>query len=87
MMLRAAFDLLAGDGESGLEIAGLDEFVELGRAGDVGALADNEKSGVGADVSQRLEAAQAEIRPRWRQVRGRKFFEARRAMARICVGR
>ena len=38
--LRAVLDLLAGDGERGLVIAGLDELGELRRPGHVGALAD-----------------------------------------------
>ena len=33
--------LLAGDGEGGLEVAFLDQLCELGRSGDVGALADD----------------------------------------------
>ena len=40
----AALDLLAGDGERGVPVAGLDGLGELRRAGDVGALADDDES-------------------------------------------
>ena len=38
--LRAVFHLLARDRERGRVVAGRDQLAELGRAGDVGALAD-----------------------------------------------
>ena len=44
--LRAVLDLLAGDGERGLVIAGLDELGEFRRPGDVGALADVDEIGI-----------------------------------------
>src|ERR1700677_1247584 len=59
--LRAVVDLLPGHGEGFLEMAGEDQFGELGGAGDVGALANVDKVGVGAD-GQRLQPAQAQIR-------------------------
>ena len=51
MMLRAALDLLPRDGQRLLEIAGEDELGELGRAGDVGALADDDEVVSGRSVS------------------------------------
>ena len=38
--LRADLDLLAGDRQRGVVVAGLDQVAEPRRAGDVGALAD-----------------------------------------------
>ncbi len=52
--VRAALDLLAGDGEGGLVVAREDELGEARRAGDVGALADEQEAvgdgGFGHDV-------------------------------------
>ena len=61
--LRAGLDLLAGDGERGRVVAGLDQVPEAGGAGDVGALADVDEQGVLGD-GQRLEAGQPQRRPR-----------------------
>ena len=44
--LRTVLDLLAGDGERGLVIAGFDELGKLRRPGHVGALADVQEVGV-----------------------------------------
>ena len=44
----AAFDLLFGDGEAGVPVAGLEGLGELGRAGDVGAFTNDEEGGGGA---------------------------------------
>ncbi len=44
---RAALDLLARDGERLVEFALEDELRELGRAGDVGALADEREGNFG----------------------------------------
>ncbi len=50
--LGAVLHLLAGDVERGLEVALGDQPAELGRAGDVGALADvDEDAGAGHDAS------------------------------------
>ena len=49
------------DGQRFLELSGQDQLGELGRAGDVGALADVDEIGVGPD-GQRLQAAQAQVR-------------------------
>ena len=59
--LRAVLDLLARDGQRRLVIAGLDELGELGRTGDVGALADVQEIGIRPD-RQRVQSAQAQIR-------------------------
>ena len=44
----AAFDLLSRDGERGFEIAGQDQLRKFRRAGDVGALADDDEAEVAA---------------------------------------
>ncbi len=59
--LRAVLDLLARDGQRGLVIAGLDELGELGRTGDVRALADVQEIGIRPD-GQRVQSAQTQIR-------------------------
>ena len=43
--LRAGLDLLQGHGNRGVIVAGEDQFLELGRAGDVGPLADVDEAG------------------------------------------
>ena len=43
--LRAVFDLLARDLDRGFIIAGQDQLLELGAAGDVGAFADVDERG------------------------------------------
>ena len=53
--LGAVFDLGAGDIERGFVIVGRDQFAELGRAGDVGALADIDEIGLGRE-RERLQA-------------------------------
>ena len=45
--IGAAFDLLPGNGERGVPVAGLDGLGEPGRAGDVGALANDDEGGRG----------------------------------------
>ena len=45
--LRAVLDLLPGNGQSGFEVARLDELGELGRAGNIRAFADVDKRGDG----------------------------------------
>ena len=57
--LCAGLDLLAGDGERGRVVAGLDQVPEAGRAGDVGALADVDEQAVLGD-GQRLQPREAE---------------------------
>ena len=56
--LRAHRDLIARDIERGGKIAFLDQLAELGRAGDIGALADIDEGNVGRE-RERLEAGQA----------------------------
>ncbi len=70
--LRAAFDLLAGDGQRRLVFALANQLGEARRAGHVGALADVDEVGVRAN-DQRLEAAEARVgfgrrRHAWRDV-------------------
>ena len=72
--LRAVVDLLLGHGQGLLELSGQDQFGELGRAGDVGALADVDEIGVGPD-GQRLQAAQAQLRLDLRRHARREFFD------------
>ena len=55
--LRAAFDLLARDGDRFVVAAFQDQLLELRRAGDVGALADVDEVAFRRDL-QRLEAAE-----------------------------
>ena len=50
----AALHLLARDSERAFEIAGQDQFRKLWRAGDVGALADDDETHLRRDV-ERLE--------------------------------
>ena len=57
--VRAAVDLLLGDGEGAFEVARFHELRELRRAGDVGALADHDEVRVGTD-GERLEAGEAQ---------------------------
>ena len=59
--LRAVLDLLFGDGQRGFVVAGQDQLGELGRAGDVGALADVDEVGLRAN-GQRLQTAQTGAR-------------------------
>ena len=71
----AVLDLLAGDGEAGVPVAGLQGLGELGRARDVRALADDDElrggragrlwasaSGPAQEMTQPLQAAQAHRR-------------------------
>ena len=55
--LSAGLDLLPGDGEGGAVVAGLDEFAEARRAGDVGPLADVDEQRLLVD-RQRLQPGQ-----------------------------
>ena len=59
--LRAVLDLLAGNVECGVVVAGLDQPLEHRRTGDVGALADVDEQRVRADV-QRLQPGQPAAR-------------------------
>ncbi len=62
-MLRAALDLLARDGRRPSSyLSVLDEAPERGRAGDVGALADDRRSRLSRRDRERLEAGQAHVR-------------------------
>ena len=55
--LSAGLDLLPGDGEGGAVVAGLDEFAEARRTGDVGPLADVDEQRLLVD-RQRLQPGQ-----------------------------
>ena len=59
--LRPVRDLIARDDERAGIVAGGDELAELGRAGDVGALADIDERNVGGE-RERLEAGEAHQR-------------------------
>ena len=64
--LRAVRDLIARDVERAGIVAGGDQFAELGRAGDVGALADIDEWNVGRE-RERLEAGEAHQRHDFRR--------------------
>jgi len=82
--LRTAFDLLLGDAQSFFELAAQNQLGELGRAGDVGALADVNEVGFRAN-HQRLQAAEAGESFDGGGTRGGKSLTASR-MARMWAG-
>jgi hypothetical protein len=59
--LRAVLHLITRDGERGRIVAGSDELAELGRAGDVGALADVDERDFRGE-RERFEAGEAQKR-------------------------
>ena len=69
----------------GAVVAGLDQLGELGRAGDVGALADHEEVRVGPD-GERLEAAPVREAVGRRRPARRQRRATASAMARMCSG-
>ncbi len=72
--LRAGLHLLLGDFERLVVFAFEDQALELGRAGDVGALADVDEQRVVADV-ERLQAGQAAALFQVRQLARRHVFQ------------
>ena len=83
--LGAVGDLIAGDFQRRGVIAGLDQFAEFGRAGDIGPLADIHEIDVGGE-GERLQPGEAQQRLDGGATRG--LSPATRfAMARDMVGR
>ena len=72
--LRAVLDLLAGDRQRSVVVAVADQVAELGRPGDVGALADVQEQGVLGD-GERLETGQPQRRSVLRRHAGRQALD------------
>ena len=83
--LRAVLDLLAGDGQRGLVIAGLDELGELRRPGDVRALADVEKLMESRPDGSRVQLRSASRAQRWTRGRVARIVSASSPLKRSAV--